>query len=41
MNPLAYIDYGFYAQQREEWRTWLQAKAEQRRLSDPSAKVEA
>jgi hypothetical protein len=39
MSNLARIDYGFYAQQREEWRAWLQAKAAERRLSDPSDKV--
>jgi len=38
-NPLAYIDYAAAAKQREEWRAWLQAKAAERRLSDPNAKV--
>ena len=41
MSKFAYIDYAAAARQREEWRAWLQAKAEERRLSDPSAKVEA
>jgi hypothetical protein len=40
-NPLTYIDYSAAHKQREEWRAWLQAKAAERRLSDPSAKVEA
>jgi hypothetical protein len=40
-SPFAYIDYAAAARQREEWRAWLQAKAAERRLSDPNAKVEA
>jgi hypothetical protein len=35
------IDYAYEAKRREEWRAWLQAKAAERRLSDPSAKVES
>jgi hypothetical protein len=35
----AYIDYTAAAKQREDWKAWLQAKAEERRLSDPSDKV--
>ena len=36
-----YLDYAAEARQREEWKAWLAAKAEERRLSDPSAKVSA
>ena len=38
-NGFAYIDYAADARQREEWLSWLQAKAAERRLSDPSDKV--
>jgi hypothetical protein len=41
MSGFAYIDYATAARQREEWLAWLQAKAAERRLSDPTAKVEA
>lgn len=37
MSGFAYIDYAADARQREEWLAWLQAKAAERRLSDPSA----
>ena len=38
-NGLTYIDYSAAARQREEWLAWLQAKAAERRLSDPSASL--
>ena len=38
---LPIIDYAAEAQQRADWLAWLQAKAAERRLSDPTAKVEA
>jgi hypothetical protein len=38
---LPIIDYATAARQRADWLAWLQAKAAERRLSDPSAKVEA
>ena len=41
MSKFAYIDYAAAAKQRAEWKAWLQAKAAERRLSDPSDKVEA
>lgn len=31
---LPYIDYAADARQREEWRAWLQARAEERRQAD-------
>ena len=36
---LPIIDYSYHAREREEWLAWLQAKAAERRLSDPNAKV--
>jgi hypothetical protein len=39
MIGFTYIDYASAAKQREEWKAWLAAKAEERRLSDTSAKV--
>ena len=39
MTKFAYIDYSAAAQEREDWLAWLQAKAAERRLSDPSDKV--
>jgi hypothetical protein len=39
MSGFAYIDYTAAAQEREAWKAWLQAKAAERRLSDPSDKV--
>lgn len=39
MNKMTYIDYTAAAQEREAWKAWLQAKAAERRLSDPSDKV--
>ena len=38
-NGSAYIDYAAAAREREGWLAWLQAKAAERRLSDPSDKV--
>jgi hypothetical protein len=35
MIGITRIDYAAAARQREEWRAWLQAKAAERRLSDP------
>lgn len=39
MNKMPYIDYTAAAQEREAWKAWLQAKAAERRLSDPHDKV--
>ena len=39
MNKMPYIDYAAAAKQREDWEAWLQAKAAERRLSDPRDKV--
>jgi hypothetical protein len=39
MIGFARIDYAAAAQQREDWKAWLQAKAAERRLSAPSDKV--
>ncbi len=39
MSKFAYIDYTAAAKQREDWKAWLQAKAEERRLSDSHGKV--
>jgi hypothetical protein len=39
MTKFAYIDYSADAQEREDWLAWLQAKAEERRLSDSHGKV--
>ena len=33
------IDYAAAAKEREEWLAWLQAKAAERRLSDPSDRM--
>lgn len=33
------IDYAAAAKEREEWLSWLQAKAAERRLSDPSDRM--
>ena len=39
MNKMTYIDYSAAAREREDWLAWLQAKAAERRLSDPSDRV--
>jgi hypothetical protein len=39
MNKMTYIAHAAAAKQREDWKAWLQAKAAERRLSDPSDKV--
>ena len=39
MIGITRIDYAAEAKQREDWKAWLQAKAAERRLSEPSDKV--